>query len=226
MASEASASEATIPATLHYLLQARLDARPQARRVAQLAATLGRAFDRELLASVVGGEPAALDAALAALREARLIVAAASGTEYQFRHALIQEAAYQSQTRADRQAAHRRIAEILAARFPQRAAQWPEQVARHFTAAEAPAEALPWWLAAGRRAQQSGAHAEAVEHLRAGLGLIERLAAGAERDAWELSLLQELVVALRALHGDEALETVRARERLRALRAERSLDVS
>ena len=117
MASDPRAGEAPIPASLHYLLLARLDTLREARRVAQLAATLGREFDRELLAHIDGRSPAALDAALKALHDARLIApTGTSGTEFQFRHALIQEAAYQSQTKAGRQAAHRRIAEALTIR--------------------------------------------------------------------------------------------------------------
>ena len=105
----------------------------------------------------------------------------------------------------------------MTACFPQRAAQWPEQVARHFTAADAPAEALPWWLAAGRRARRAGANAEAVEHLRTGLTLVERLPVGDQRDAIELDLLQTLEPVLRVLQGPDSAEAARVRDRASAL---------
>lgn len=218
MAKEASSNDTEMPATLHYLLLARLDALKQARRVAQLAATIGREFDRELLEQIAGPEDATLDAALQAMQQARLIMATTvSGTRFQFRHALIQTAAYSSQTKADRQTTHRNIAEALSIRFPQRAAQRPEQVARHFTAADAPAEAIAWWLAAGRRALSACANAEARDHLRSGLALIERLPAGDERDAMECALLQVFGQTLRALHGSDSAEAAQVDERVLAL---------
>src|SRR5699024_1252680 len=124
MAYEPTAEETKIPATLHYLLLTRLDNLKEARRVAQLAATLGREFDRALLQGIDGRDPAVLEAALNVLQDARLIPPTTrSGRSFQFRHALIQEAAYQCQTRADRKADHRRVAEALVEYFPQRAAQ-------------------------------------------------------------------------------------------------------
>jgi len=187
-----------IPPTLHYLLLARLDALPQARRLIQLAATIGRNFDRALLARVADLNPQAMDAALDPLREARIVAAMpeAGDGAFQFRHALIQEAAYDSQSRADRREGHRRIAEALKEHFPSRATRQPGQAARHYTEAGLAAQAVPWWLRAGRQALRVSANTEACEHLRAGLRLVAGLPPGGARDAQELSLLLPLGQAL------------------------------
>src|SRR5262249_54539244 len=100
-----------IPATLHDSLLARLDRLGEAREVAQLAAALGREFSYDLLAAVAPWDEPTLRAALARLVEAELLYQRGLPPEatYTFKHALIQEAAYQSQLKSRRQQVHRRI---------------------------------------------------------------------------------------------------------------------
>lgn len=213
-----TASDAEIPATLQYLLLARLDALQEARHTAQLAATIGRRFDRALLERVATDEPVALDSALRILREERIITPVdKDGSVFEFRHGLIQEAAYRSQTREDRRRAHHRIAEALECHFPQHAAQQPDQLARHFADAGAAAQALPRWLAAGRRALRASANAEAADHLRNGLALLKQLPADDKRREWELNLLLPLGQALLTLHGYGSAEAAAVYERAFAL---------
>lgn len=190
-----------VPVTLDYLLAARLDTAAPARRLAQLAATIGRSFDHELLSQLVP----APDAQLALLLQNGLVVPAGA-QHYAFRHALIQQAAYQGQTRADRRAAHAEVATALIEHFPQRAAQRPAVVAHHLSEAGQCDAALPWWLAAGRRDLASHACAEAAVHLRRGLELFDQLAPPQQSTELELALLLALGQALLALHGYGAAE--------------------
>ena len=81
---------------------------------------------------------------------------------YTFKHALIQDAAYQSLLRSTRQQYHQRIAQVLAERFPDTAETQPEVLAQHYTAAGLHADALPYWQRAGQRALERSAHREAV----------------------------------------------------------------
>jgi len=127
--------EIHIPPTLDALLAVRLQAAGPARRLAQLAATLGREFDRELLGQVAALPTDVLAVQLSALEAARLIVPA-GGDRYRFRHALIREAAYFSLTKAERRETHRRIADILSTRFPQRLCLDPGEAARHLAVAD------------------------------------------------------------------------------------------
>ena len=125
-----------IPPTLQQSLAARLDRLGEAREVAQIGAVLGRDFTYALLRAVGGVDDRALQSALDRLAEADLLVAEGAGQEafYRFKHALIQDAAYDSLLKSRRQALHRRAAEVLRDE-PERAAAAPEVIAHHFTGA-------------------------------------------------------------------------------------------
>lgn len=127
-------NQTNIPATLHDLLAARMDNMGEAKYTAQLAAAIGREFDLNLLRKVSLYSPATLADTLNALQDAGLILKMGD-TAYQFKHALIQEAAYQSQTRSARQAAHRRIAQTLQNDFPDAVEARPELLAQHLSSA-------------------------------------------------------------------------------------------
>jgi predicted ATPase len=136
---------------------------------------------------------------------------------YHFKHALIRETAYQSLGRRTRQAYHRRIAQVLAARFPEIAETQPELLAQHYTAAALPTAAIPYWLCAGQHASERSAYPEAVQHLTTGLALLATLPTTAERLQQELDMLMALGPALMATQGHGALDTARVYTRARAL---------
>ena len=104
-----------IPPTLQQSLAARLDRLGEAREVAQIGAVLGRDFTYSLLRAVGGVDDPALQSALDRLADADLLIAEGAGQEanYRFKHALIQDAAYDSLLKSRRQALHRRAAEVL-----------------------------------------------------------------------------------------------------------------
>lgn len=191
-----------IPATLHYLLRIRLDAVPHARRLLQFAATIGRKFERDLLQRVSTLDDKKLAAILHQLTEARLIsLVEPQHAIYQFHHALIQEAAYASQVHADMQEAHQQVAVVLATHYAHRTAQQPGEIARHYTAAGDIPAALPWWLAAGRKALRVSANAEACGYLQTGLDLVMKLPQDHERDTLEREFLVSLGQGMLLLRG-------------------------
>jgi class 3 adenylate cyclase len=126
-----------IPATLHDSLMARLDRLATVKEVAQLGATLGRAFPYDLLRAVSPLDEATLQHALAQLVEAELLYQRGLPPQatYLFKHALIQDAAYQSLLKSRRQRHHQHIAQVLEARFPELCETQPELLAHHYTAA-------------------------------------------------------------------------------------------
>ena len=142
-----------IPPTLQQSLAARLDRLGEAREVAQIGAVLGRDFTYALLRAVGGIDDPALQSALDRLADADLLIAEGAGHEanYRFKHALIQDAAYDSLLKSRRQALHRRAAEILRDQ-PERAAAEPEVIAHHFTEAGLDDLAIEWWGKAGDQA--------------------------------------------------------------------------
>jgi predicted ATPase len=109
-----------IPATLQDSLMARLDRLATVKEVAQLGATLGRLFSYELLRAVSSLDERALQGALQRLEEAELLYQRGVPPEatYLFKHALIQETAYQSLLKSRRQQFHQQIAQVLVDRFP------------------------------------------------------------------------------------------------------------
>jgi predicted ATPase len=136
---------------------------------------------------------------------------------YRFKHALIQDAAYQSLLRSTRQQHHQHIARVLEARFPELGATQPELLAHHYTEAGFMAQAMPYWQQAGTRALQRSAHVEAIAHVQRGLALLAALPDTQERTQHELALLTTLGPALMATKGYAAPEVVQAYTRAREL---------
>src|SRR5262245_11379708 len=174
-----------IPATLHDSLVARLDRLSAAKEVAQRAAVLGREFSYTLLAATAGLDEPTLRHGLGRLVEAELVYAQGTppGATYSFKHALVQEAAYQSLLRRTRRMLHGRVVDALTEKFPERAAAEPEVVARHAEAAGRAEDAITHYQRAGDQAQGRSAHAEAVRHLGKAIALLAARPESAERDA-------------------------------------------
>ena len=192
-----------IPTTLQDSLLARLDRLSDVREVAQVGAVLEREFSPDVLHAVLGGEAQAVQDALAQLVAAEVLYRRGVTTElrYVFKHALIQDAAYQSLVKGRRQQYHQQIARVLDERFPEIRETQPELLAHHYTEAGAAALAVPAWLRAGRRAIDQSAFVEATEHLSKGLAVLRTLPETAERDQQELQVCTLLGPTLMALRG-------------------------
>ena len=203
-----------IPDTVHDSLMARIDRLGADKSVAQLASVIGRQFGFELLQQVSGRSSAALKLVLGRLLQLDLIDTAdtSAAPAYAFKHALIQDAAYESLLRATRQEIHRKIAETLIALFPETAAARPDLVAQHFSKAGLGAQALKYWQLAGQLALGRAANHEAIAHLKRALESIDSLPE-AERLATELELQAALAPALTATQGWASPELDRAYRR-------------
>jgi hypothetical protein len=166
-----------IPATLHDALLARLDRLAAAKAVAQLGATIGRTFAYDVVQAVAPLDEGMLQGALAQLVEAEIVAPRGLPPQatYTFKHALIQDAAYESLLRSTRQQYHQRVAQVLAERFPDTAATQPEVLAQHYTAAGLHAQALPYWQQAGQFAIERSAYREAVGSFEQALSALAHL---------------------------------------------------
>src|SRR5262245_47808434 len=198
---------------------ARLDRLGTAKEIAQLGATLGREFSYELLQAVARLDEATLQQGLKQLVEAELVYQRGllPQAHYLFKHALIQDTAYQSLLTSTRQQYHRQIAQVLADRFPETVETQPELLAHHYTEAGLSAQAIPYWQQAGQRANQRSAHAEAVSHFTKGLTLLKTQPDTPERTQQELTLQIALGAPLIAARGFGATEVGRAYARAREL---------
>jgi TOMM system kinase/cyclase fusion protein len=208
-----------IPTTLHDSLMARLDRLPTAKGVAQLGATLGREFSYELIQAVSPMDEKPLQSALTKLVEAELLYQRRQPPQsrYIFKHALIQDAAYQSLLKSKRQQYHQQIVKVLEERFPETKETQPELLAYHYTEAGLVAQAIPYWQQAGQRASQRSAFVEAVAHLTKGLELLKALPDSPERAQRELTLQLALGAPLMTTKGYAAPEMEQAYTRAREL---------
>jgi serine/threonine protein kinase/tetratricopeptide (TPR) repeat protein len=208
-----------IPATLQDLTLARLDRIEGNREVAQLAATLGREFSYELLAALANLTDKMLEAKLAHLVQAEILYEKGRPprSTYIFKHALLQDALYNSLIKDKRQQFHERIARALEARFPQIVKTQPELLAHHFTEAGLVQESIDYWLAAGLRSQEQFANVEAISHFTKGLELLPTLPESPARDLSELQLLNPLGSVYQAALGYAAPEVGPAFARARQL---------
>jgi class 3 adenylate cyclase len=204
-----------VPATLQASLVARLDRLVTVKDLAQIGAAIGREFSHELIAAVATLAPNDLDAALERLITSGLISRRGIPpvATYAFKHALVQDAAYETQPKNRRQAVHRSIAEALRERFAEVAVSTPEVVAHHYTQAGLAPDAVVWWRKAGEQALRRAAHVEALRHLDRGRALIPACLDTPERSREELNLEVCRGAVLLMLRGQGAPEVREAYDR-------------
>ncbi len=187
-----------IPDSLQGSLMARLDRLPApAKEVAQIASVIGREFDRGLLGEVTAFGDLMLDGALRQLLAAQLVVMGGiSQQSFLFRHALIQDTAYQSLLNRKRREYHQAIADAIVKSHPDIAVTQPELVARHYTEGRGDDLALQYWKKAGERALERSANYEASDHFSNALALAEKLPEGSARSGETLAARLGLAEAL------------------------------
>jgi class 3 adenylate cyclase/tetratricopeptide (TPR) repeat protein len=197
-----SSRAVTIPATLRDSLMARLDRVMPVKEVAQIGAAIGREFSYELIAAVAPLSQVHLNDALARLIASGLAFCRGTPPDaaYIFKHALVQDAAYDSLLKSRRQELHAKIARVIEQRFSNTAVTEPEVLAHHLTEAGLNEAAVPLWQSAGEIAVKRMALNEAIAHFDRGLELV-RLLPSPERDTREVELRTRLGQAWRAFRG-------------------------
>ena len=176
---------------------------PGKKEIAQIGAIIGRGFSYELIATVAPHAATDLHNALNQLTQSGLAFRRGAPPEalYIFKHALVQDVAYDSLLKVKRVQIHAQIARALEERFPGTIAAQPETIAHHYTAAEMHQESIPYWRRAGELAHQRMALQESIAHLEHGIGLVERVESPAIRGRLELDLRAVLVTVWMALRG-------------------------
>ena len=208
----------SIPATLQDALMARLDRLGLAKEVAQLGATIGREFSYEILQAVSRFDEEMLQQGLKQLVAAELVYqrGLVPQAHYLFKHALIQDTAYQSLLKSTRYQYHQQIAQILEERFIDTKETQPELLAHHYTEAGLREQAIPYWQKAGERASQRSAYVEALSHLTKGLEVLKALPDTPEYVQQELILqitLSDVLITVKGETSPDVEKTVlRARE--------------
>jgi class 3 adenylate cyclase/tetratricopeptide (TPR) repeat protein len=197
-----------IPTSLRDSLAARLDRLAPVKEIAQIGACIGREFSHELISRVAALDDAHLREALDTLVEAGLITRHGSAPDlfYVFKHALVQDAAYDLLLKSRRCQLHATIAQALESGFAEEVAHKPELLAHHYTQAGSLTAAIPLWRKAGALAIERVALQEAVAHLQKALGLADQLPPSPERESLELTIREQLNAAWAGLRGWAAQE--------------------
>ena len=206
-----------IPTTLQDLLIARLERLESDPQVVQMASAIGREFDFVLLQRVTGLTEDELTHELEGLIEAELIFQQGEppNARYIFKHALIQDAAYNSLLKKTRQEFHGRIVDALS--LGETSEATAALLAHHATKSARNSEAIRFRLQAAEYAKTKSENVEAVEHFESGLRLLQQEPESPERDGTELGFQSGLGVALIQSRGYSAPEVGEALERARAL---------
>jgi ABC-type oligopeptide transport system substrate-binding subunit/class 3 adenylate cyclase len=164
----------SIPDTLQGVLLARIDRLEEdVRRTLQMASVIGKSFLYRILETISEAEMQ-LDAHLSQLQRIDLVREKAHipELEYIFKHALTQEAAYDSILHERRKAFHLKVGEALELLFPDRVDEFSGLMAYHFEAAEAHEIALDYLQRAADLARQSYAHQEAINFYERSLTIL------------------------------------------------------
>jgi predicted ATPase/class 3 adenylate cyclase len=208
-----------IPTTLQDSLMSKLDSLGKNKELAQLASILGREFDYELLSALSTDDTKNLQMNLNQLINAELFFQRGTppDSQYNFRHALLCETAYQSLLKRTRQKYHQQVANLLKSDFPVTLIENPELMAHHCTEAGNFSESLTYWLEAGHRAINRSANVEAVALLSTGISIIEKLPNTAQRQSTELSFQTSLGLAETMCKGYAAPEVEKAYARAKEL---------
>jgi predicted ATPase len=219
-----SVAASSVPEALHASLMARLDRLgPASKEIAQIGAVLGREFTYELIQSVAQREQTELEAALDQLRDAGLMFCrgTAPHSSYLFKHALVQDAAYDMLLRGRRQELHARVAAALEQDFADVVERQPEIPAHHLTGAGDKERAVDQWLKAGRHAAVRLAHLEAIAHFERGLAASAALPEGTDRDGREIELQLARGLSLFTAEGFMSSEAAQAYTRASELAKQR-----
>ncbi|MCH7843035.1 MAG: AAA family ATPase [Chloroflexi bacterium] len=212
-------TDLAIPSTLQDSLTARLDRLGEVKEVVQLASVLGREFIYQLIQAVSQEDEGPLSDHLRQLVTGEFLYqhGVLPEASYIFKHALIQDAAYNSLLISRRQQYHRLVAQIYEESFPETVESQPELVAHHYTEAGLNAEAIPHWQQAGQNAMRRSANVEGVNHFTKGLELLEHLPETAERASQEVAFQTMLGQCLIQIQGYSSPNVERAFSRAREL---------
>ena len=216
-----------IPVTLHDSLMARLDRLGPAKEIIQIGAVIGSEFSYELLHAVHPVSTEELQSAPRNAMDTELVYVRGIAPEatYEFKHALIRDAAYEALLKSRRKELHGRLSRTIDEQFPGLKETHPEVLAHHWAEAGETAQAIAAWTRAGKVAESHYAFKEAQQSYEQAVALLSLLPESAERDLYELDLRQSIIRILPITRGSASPESVHARARATAL-AEKSGNLS
>ena len=211
--------DSEVPETLAASLNARLDRVGGVREIVQIAAVIGDEFAPELLGAVTGRPTSELAPLLDRLVDMDILTRRyePGGRAFNFRHALLRDAAYGTLLRSRRRELHERVANTMATSFASMAAAHSEIMARHFGLAGLSEKAAEAWHDAGMKAAARGAHREAEKAFGLALDNLQKLEGSQHRYRFQLRIQTDLLASLQVTEGYSAPRTTEATQRIKAL---------
>jgi DNA-binding winged helix-turn-helix (wHTH) protein len=208
-----------VPATLQASLFARIDRLAHLRPLVQTSAAIGREFGYRLLRAACALSDAELMPLLDELVGSGLVHQRGlpPHATYAFKHALVQDAAYETMLKGQRIETHRRIVEVLKLDFPEFAERQADVLAHHCTEANLWEEAIGFSIAAARTALERSAGIEAQSHVQRALALLPRVPTSQARMLLEGRLRVALADALIMTEGFASPGVMTALTRAREL---------
>jgi DNA-binding winged helix-turn-helix (wHTH) protein/class 3 adenylate cyclase/TolB-like protein/predicted ATPase len=213
-----SSAPSPVPASLHASLTARLDRLGPAKGIAQIGAAIGSEFSYALLAEIVREPDKSLISGLNRLIAAGLLFQQGEPphASYFFKHALVQDAAYDALLREPRRAIHARIVEALEHGFTDFAERKPEVLARHCAEAGSYEKAARLWSKAGQRSLARSALREAEAQLMRALSYLDKLPSDASVRRLQIDTQVAFANAVMLIDGFAATRTKATLERANA----------
>ena len=186
-----------VPDTIQGVLMARIDRLPEDhKRLLQTASVLGREFSLPLLTAVWGPDQDVMPL-LSDLRRWEFLYEEPGADEprYFFKHALTQEAVYQTLLTSRRQTLHAAAGRAFEQLYAGRLEDVYDRLAHHYSKADVADEAVTYLALFAEEAARGYAHAEAAQALREALSHAERLPE-TERDRRSVELILQLANSL------------------------------
>jgi class 3 adenylate cyclase/tetratricopeptide (TPR) repeat protein len=181
-------------------------------RVPQVAATLGPAFDAGIVAAVIGDETL-VEEQLSIMTEQGIVERGdLDQNTYRFRHALLRDAAYETQVLDVRTSTHAQVADVLADRGAEAAL-----IAEHLDLAGQAERAIPMYMQAAQAEQGRGANSETTRLLTRALQLLDTVPESDERDLTELTGRMLRGLSVSSMQGYAAPEVQADHRRAEAL---------
>jgi class 3 adenylate cyclase len=200
-----------MPLRLQELLTWRLKSPGVDLHVVQVAATIGPAFRASIVSAVIGDE-AAVEGQLELLVDEGIVEPATTAGTYRFRHALMRDAAYETQVLDVRRNTHAAVADVMIA-----AGREPALVATHLDLAGLGDRAAFQYVVAAQASQARGAHTQATQLISRALELYDAMPASQERDLAELGARMLRVLSVSSIRGYAAPEVESDHDRAQAL---------
>ena len=197
------ARKVDIPDTLQASLTARLDRLGDVREILQIGAIVGRDFGQDLLSALVDWPEEKLERSLERMVDSELVFRHGRPPDvtYTFKHALVQDAAYQSLLKQTRQKLHLKVAELLESQFIEIAHNQPELLGRHYTEAGLSERSIKYWFKAGQKAIKHSANIEAIAHLTRGRMILAEQSENMDLNKQDLDFCLALGPALMSIKG-------------------------